>query len=543
MLPSTLISSELCDNSNDNNPLKNYVVLEHVDIQVKVKNPCNYDSNISNNLECVTTIPSSDVAIDIPIVNHNDLVNITDRLVNDTCALIDNNIDMMTHDNFNDKVTVLGDDFSMTPGNINNETNNNIEHINDYISIGLDDYVTFPYNNEHSHNENSANSTTIIDSNITKKLEIMVWNIQGLGDKLKDIDFIQYISKYDMVIFLETMKLDSYSPCTSDFVYKHFQRKYQHPRARKPAGGIGVLIKSSLETSGTVKIIKNSDFSIWIKIKQSDKIDSFLGAVYIPPLDSSSTVSSFINNNAFNLIQEEISNFSQKGNVAICGDFNARTGNLADHVEIPGSDAFDLIPFGSIDTFPAHDRHSDDVKTNKYGKDLIELCKSSNMRIMNGYFQNDKNTGAFTCYTPRGKSLIDYLICDVSFYQNLLNFNLGPISTNSDHRPLMFTVQLCDGANTHQITPYPIYNPTRYYRYIYDPKMLTNLVESLTSTSGLALNDAFIDCIVNDEGVNVASDRVYTLLETVISQNCPKKYQKTVKNRFPSNKWFDDEFM
>ena len=70
----------------------------------------------------------------------------------------------------------------------------------------------------------------------------MVWNIQGLGAKLKDHDFVTHVSKYDIIIFLETMKLDSYVPDTGHFIYKHFQRKYQHPWARKAAGGIGVLI-------------------------------------------------------------------------------------------------------------------------------------------------------------------------------------------------------------------------------------------------------------------------------------------------------------
>ena len=50
-------------------------------------------------------------------------------------------------------------------------------------------------------------------------IKIMAWNIQGLGDKLKDQEFVTYINNYDLIIFLETMKLDTYMPILSNFIY------------------------------------------------------------------------------------------------------------------------------------------------------------------------------------------------------------------------------------------------------------------------------------------------------------------------------------
>ena len=109
--------------------MKNVVL----DKQLNVKNLCNNDSNMNNNLKCDTIISIVDVENDSQIVKHNDLVNINDRVVNDTCGLIDNDIEMMTHDNFNDEDTVLGNDISVTHCNINNETKSNTEHINDFF--------------------------------------------------------------------------------------------------------------------------------------------------------------------------------------------------------------------------------------------------------------------------------------------------------------------------------------------------------------------------------------------------------------------------
>ena len=90
----------------------------------------------------------------------------------------------------------------------------------------------------------------------------MVWNINGLGDKLNSQEFVKYISNFELVVFLETMKLNTFSPVIKDFEFIHFQRKFQHSRARKPAGGIGILIRNSFIKDGTVSVVKNSDFVV-----------------------------------------------------------------------------------------------------------------------------------------------------------------------------------------------------------------------------------------------------------------------------------------
>ena len=457
----------------------------------------------------------------------------------------------------NENINKLDTDVSVVTDSLEIIYGTNIAKSRDNTCIGIDDIATdytplqnlhtIEYNEVTSNYHGNTNNCELHSMNEifgkvrTRKLKAMVWNIQGLGDKLKDADFLKYIAKYDLIIFLETMKLDRYCPDTGQFTYKHFQRRYQHPRARKAAGGIGVLIKSNLESDGTVKIVRNSDFTVWIKIKQ-DTFNLYLAGVYIPPLDSSSTISSFENNDAFNLIQEEISHFKQKGSIALCGDFNARTGQIADYTITNGNDAIDIISFDTEDSLPKYQRYSDDLKSNRYGKELIELCKSSNMRIMNGFFQNSKATGSFTCYTPCGKSLIDYLICDKPFYEGLHSFDLEPLGTNSDHRPLVFSIKMYDTKKSWSHTQTTSQNKTsRYYKYMYDHNSLAGLKESLTSVCGIELYDKFIDDIVSDNGVNEVVNRVYKLLETTISANCPKKFQKSLKNSFPSNKWSDKE--
>ena len=57
-----------------------------------------------------------------------------------------------------------------------------------------------------------------------------------------------------------------------------------------------------------------------------------------------------------------------------------------------------------------------DKEINKNGKKLIEMCKMSNLKILNGRMGRDRVIGNYTCCTSRGKSVIDYVIASVSFF-------------------------------------------------------------------------------------------------------------------------------
>ena len=67
----------------------------------------------------------------------------------------------------------------------------------------------------------------------------------------------------------------------------------------------------------------------------------------------------------------------------------------------------------------------------------------------------------------RGKSLTDYSLCDKSFYEGLDSFDLEPLGTNSDHRPLVFSINMYDMKKSWSQTQTPSQNKTsRYYKYI-----------------------------------------------------------------------------
>ena len=74
----------------------------------------------------------------------------------------------------------------------------------------------------------------------------MTWNVQGIGNKLKLESILILLPDYDIIFLIEIMKLDSFNPDLKNYQYFHCQRYYQHPRARRASGGIGVLIRKNI---------------------------------------------------------------------------------------------------------------------------------------------------------------------------------------------------------------------------------------------------------------------------------------------------------
>jgi exonuclease III len=385
-----------------------------------------------------------------------------------------------------------------------------------------------------------------MNAKVELEVKVVVWNIHGLRDKLENEDMCVNLVQYDIVILLETMKLNDYFVSIKGFTFKHFQRQHQHPRAKKASGGIGILIKTELLKNGMVSIVKSSDFVVWLKIRQSRKSKHyiFLGGVYIPPADSSFTLNS-VNNNIYHLLQDDITSFAKTGSVTLCGDFNARTGKKNDIDCIQGKD-FDLLMQCSnnfqTNGFPCWNRYSEDIKVNNYGKELLSMCKSSDLKIMNGYFNNDQNTGVFTCYTPCGKSLIDYLVCDLSSFNCLKQFSILPLSPDSDHKPLVFSFKICNDASSSDLSSQNRKEGVMNLgRYQFDLEKIVPYRNDLKSLTSQLYIEEIHSGVVFNHSVDEVVESLYSLLHNAISVNFCFIRQKSSNNTFPRNKWFDDD--
>ena len=78
------------------------------------------------------------------------------------------------------------------------------------------------------------------------------------------------------------------------------------------------------------------------------------------------------------------------------------------------------------------------------------MCVGSRLSILNGRKHGDLK-GNFTCYTPRGCSVVDYCVVSESLYDKIINFRIGELPTFTDHCPLYMALEVnCDNCTENE---------------------------------------------------------------------------------------------
>ena len=398
--------------------------------------------------------------------------------------------------------------------------------------------------------DKSLTVSSLSESNLGNSvISVMSWNIQGIGTKFELDEIRKLLYKNDIVFLFETMKLDSYEPQIDGFCYFHCQRSFMHPKARRPSGGIAVMIRDSLYKS-KVKVAKTSEHAIWLQIKNMNQ-EIYIGGVYIPPQGSSINYNINYNLDVYANLREDLAMFLDRTPyVSICGDLNSRIGQLHDfEIDIGGKDS-ELIRDLSNATYnfsgenpdwSQRNRQSKDKTVNSYGRDLLELCKASNIRVMNGFF-NGNDTDKFTCFTPIGQSVVDYLLCSESMFNILKNFEILSKLAESDHTPLYFSFNIAQNE-THALRNIENeYNCTDHPdKFIFDADKLPEYIANFDAeNSQYKLYKLSCD-IARSVSVDAVIDTMYEYVTESIKPTFKKRKSRALKNTFPTNKWFDED--
>ena len=100
-------------------------------------------------------------------------------------------------------------------------------------------------------------------------------------------------------------------------------------------------------------------------------------------------------------------NYQRDYSVILAGDFNARTGMENDFT------VFDSCKFAPSENLPTPKevpaRKNFDQHLNEQGNILLEICKSLDLRILNGRCKGD-SFGKITFHGKQGISTVDYII-------------------------------------------------------------------------------------------------------------------------------------
>jgi exonuclease III len=270
------------------------------------------------------------------------------------------------------------------------------------------------------------------------ELSILSWNVHGLSkEKQQSADFVNTIANSDICFLYESWTNSNSNILLNGYNSHNFYRKFKNRKARRNSGGIILLYKDHLKDG--IKIVKNHhDTIIWIKL---DHIffniveDVYLCGAYI--WGEESPANNFVNIDLFDTIEQDISVFNSLGCVVLCGDLNSRVGNKCDFIPYDCiNNAFD-DPDYDPDCTPV--RASVDNVQNSHGTKLIDLCKSTSLRIVNGRIFNTSN---YTFCSNNGCSVIDYLLMNERHFSLVKDFTIEPFNEWSDHAPLRFSL-LC----------------------------------------------------------------------------------------------------
>ena len=264
------------------------------------------------------------------------------------------------------------------------------------------------------------------------KLSFFAWNINGLfskslGNKLQSIDFLNMVNGFDFIIITETWK------CTDVEVAGYrciIQDGTVSKSGGRNSGGIILLYKNILHD--WISITKTSPNFLWFKINKSyakTMKDLYICGLYIPPNNSN-----YYYPELFEELEKDILNFATKGSILLMGDFNARTGKYSDSVCHEGNNI--IVNDQSEYSYCPIRRNSYDNELNSHGKRLLDICRSADLKILNGRVSGD-TLGRATFHGRNGISVVDYAICDQDILSNVAHFVVKQPCSLSDHSSII----------------------------------------------------------------------------------------------------------
>ncbi|MDP6303844.1 MAG: reverse transcriptase family protein [Candidatus Nitrosopelagicus sp.] len=351
---------------------------------------------------------------------------------------------------------------------------------------------------------------------------------------------IQFLTKHDIVCFVETHS--NYNDNLTLEGYDTVKKIRPKPKnAVKHYGGLAILVKKSIRKGIQFLTTENTEL-MWLKLKKDFfnlTCDIFLALVYINPENSHFEGKEEVGN-LFEILESDIAKYNKMGECVIAGDFNARTGTLPDYC----THDFDLnqymqLPFNYVQDAPMDRSNMDGHKPDSHGNQLLNLCKASNIRIVNGRAFGDP-FGHFTCYKGE-PSVIDYILCSDGIFGKVRYFNVSEPCIDSIHCKLTLQIKTGNYSVDHSeeklITNYPLFvindlNKDMLKKAFTFPKiqMLINELSETLENCDQSKIDMYTQNINNVfyEACRIAR---------IFNKNTRNKKTQKTKNQ----KWFDKE--
>ena len=418
-----------------------------------------------------------------------------------------------------------------------------------------DKYAALTRKNElyNKSTKNMCDTTKLDNDNNTKDLKIYVWNIHGLNNHKisKDVSGT-FLLEHDIIMLSETWNVKPSEDGYQEYELEGFQcidipRDFKHINALRGSGGLCIYIRKNIFNTGVIFHKHHKDIIAWFKLRKEYfnlKKDIFIAAVYIPPENSTHTLS-----DVFGILYTEIASLPDNCEVLICGDMNARTNNCPAVTldEYTGSDGdlTSLMPVSQATgntAFNVLKRHGcifrsskDIAKINNYGTELIHLCKTANLIMLNGRSGLDKD-GKFSSIQPNGNSVTDYVLCTPGIFESIDKFKLHNKLPESDHVPITFNIRYnsatLDTANASVVKWDSI------SRYKWESESLIKFKEVLSNRQTDLFYTDFKDSVYNLDSASTVCKNYSMYIQNAMDQCFSKSISK---RKMGKPTWFDKQ--
>jgi hypothetical protein len=181
-------------------------------------------------------------------------------------------------------------------------------------------------------------------------------------------------------------------------------------------------------------------------------------------------------------------------------------------------------------------RASLDAKNDKRGDEILDLCVSSRLRILNGRKIGD-TLGYFTCHKWNGSSVVDYAIVSEGLFDDISYFKVGNALLDlSDHCHISFKIKTSIAhkpSNIENILPLPS-------SFRWDNEAIFKFQMALTTAETKQNIFSFLN---TEKFVNIdnAAERVSKIITMAADQSLRKKCSMPKKSNTKKDKnWHDN---
>ena len=358
-------------------------------------------------------------------------------------------------------------------------------------------------------------------------------------NKVTDSLFLKEIRSYDIVMLTETHV--GYSTTVNIEGFNYYPVCRPQSANSRFYGGLGILIKHKIRKG--IKILTNTckDYQ-WLQFDRNYfnlKTDIFLCLAYIIPVNSFYADQS--EEDVLDIIEKDILKFSHQGSIILCGDLNARTGSEPDFIINDINDIHVPMYDNYICDIIQDLRCSYDAKVDSRGKQLLDLCIASKLRILNGRMWGDSYMyGKFSCIKSVGSSVVDYVIMSEDLIEDTLFFHVADfLSTMSDcHCKLTFGL----------LASYSVFNKEQENTFLFPGKYVWSenskhkLHETLCQQDIKHSINKFIDTKfdLSEDSVEKAANECFNIIDSAASKCLTfRKSRKKGLRKLKHKKWFD----